>query len=144
MISGRRGQLGIPLGRDKQRRRTVEQLVNQHKIVLDGLLVKLPEVAASQLDQSVEELKDKGSIGVTLGDCHQVNVLVLDMAEGGAAEGEDGRSHLGVADDLDSEHVGESRSAIVAEGPEDQVLAFLVEDEDSGQHFVCAIHQGQD
>ena len=59
---------------------------------------------------------------------------MLDMAEGGAAEGEDGRADLWVADDLDAEHVGEARAAVVAEGPEDQVLALLVEYEDPGQH----------
>jgi hypothetical protein len=53
------------------------------------------------------------------------------MAEGGAAEGQDGRAHLGVADDLDAEHVGEARAAVVAERPEDQVLALLVEDENA-------------
>lgn len=112
----------------------VEQLVNKDEVVLDGLLVKLAKVAATQLDQAVQEFEDKSSIGIALGDGHQIDVLVLDMAEGGAAESENGRADLGVADDLDSEDVGESGAAVVSEGAKDQVLAFLVEDEDSGQH----------
>jgi hypothetical protein len=56
------------------------------------------------------------------------------MAEGGRAERQDGRAHLGVGDDLDAEDVGEARAAVVAEGAEDEVLALLVEDEDAGEH----------
>jgi hypothetical protein len=57
------------------------------------------------------------------------------MAEGGAAEREDGRADLGVADDLDAEDIGETRAAVVAKRTEDQVLALLVENEYPGQHF---------
>lgn len=56
------------------------------------------------------------------------------MAKGGAPEGQDGRAHLGVGDDLDAEDVGETGAAVVAEGAEDEVLALLVEDEDARQH----------
>jgi len=114
---------------------TIEQLVDQHKVVLDGLLVKLGKVAAAQLDQAVEKLEDEGGVGVALGDGHQVDVLVLDMAEGGAAQRQDGRPHLRVGDDLDAEDVGQPGAAVVAEGAEDEVLALLVEDEDSRKHF---------
>jgi hypothetical protein len=120
----------------KKQRHTIQELVDQDKVVLDGFLIELPKVAPAQLDQAVEELEDEGGVRVALGDGHQVDVFVLDMAEGGAAEGQDGRADLGVADDLDAEHVGKSRAAVIAEGPEDQVLAFLVEDENSGQHCI--------
>jgi len=56
------------------------------------------------------------------------------MAEGGRAEGQDGRAHLCIGDDLDAEHVGEAGAAVVAEGAKDEVLAFLVENEDPGEH----------
>lgn len=56
------------------------------------------------------------------------------MAEGRAAEREDRRPDLHVGDDLDAEDVGEARAAVVPEGAEDEVLAFLVEDEDAGEH----------
>lgn len=53
---------------------------------------------------------------------------MLDMAEGCGAEGEYGRAHLGIGDDLDAEDVGEAWAAVVAKGAKDQVLALLVED----------------
>ncbi len=56
---------------------------------------------------------------------------MLHMAEGGATQRQDGRPHLRVGDDLDAEHVGQPRAAVVAEGAEDEVLALLVEYEDS-------------
>ena len=107
---------------------TIEQLVNQDKIVLNCLLVELAKVAATELDQAVQKLKYQGSISITLSDGDEVNVFVLDMAEGGAAERENRRSNLGVADDLNAKHVGEPRSAIVSERPKNQVLALLVKD----------------
>lgn len=58
------------------------------------------------------------------------------MAERCRAQGENGRAHLWVGDDLDAEDVGESGAAVVAEGAENEVFAFLVEDEDAGEH--CA------
>ncbi|KAL8288318.1 hypothetical protein RB601_004651 [Gaeumannomyces tritici] len=102
-------------------------LVDKHKVVLDGLLVELAKVPPPQLYQAVQELEDEGGIGVALGNSHQVDVLVLYMAEGGAAQRQDGRADLGVGDDLDAEDVGEARAAVVAEGAEDQVLALLVD-----------------
>lgn len=59
---------------------------------------------------------------------------MLDMAEGGRAQGQDGRADLGIGDDLDAKDVGQTRTAVVAKGTEDEILAFLVEDEDSGEH----------
>lgn len=53
---------------------------------------------------------------------------MLDVREGGGAESEDGGAHGGVGDDLDAEDVGEAGTAVGAEGAEDQVFAFLVED----------------
>jgi len=118
----------------KALKQTIEELVNQDKVVLNSLLVELAKVAAAELDQAVQELEDEGGVGVALGDGHQVDVFVFDMAEGGAPERQDGRADLGVADDLDAEHVGEAGAAVVAEGAEDEVLALLVEDEDARQH----------
>lgn len=56
------------------------------------------------------------------------------MAERRASKRQDGRAHLGIRDDLDAKDIGESGSAVVAEGAENEVLALLVEDEDAGQH----------
>lgn len=114
---------------------TIQQLVDQHKVVLDGLLVKLAKVPLSQLNQPVEELKDQRGIGVALGDGNEVNVFVLDMAESCASQRQDGRSDLGIGDDLDAKDVGKARAAVVAKGAEDEVLALLVEDEHAGEHL---------
>jgi hypothetical protein len=43
----------------RQNGRTVEQLVDEHEIILDALLVQLAEVAARDLDEAVEEFEDK-------------------------------------------------------------------------------------
>ena len=56
------------------------------------------------------------------------------MAEGGRAKSENGRAYLGVGYYLDAEDVGEARAAVVAEGAKDEVLTFLVEYEDTGEH----------
>ena len=59
---------------------------------------------------------------------------MFDVAEGGGAEREDRRADLRIRDDLDAEDVGEPGPAVVAEGAEDEVFAFLVEDKDAGDH----------
>lgn len=97
----------------------VEKFVDEDEVVLDGLLVELAKVSATQLDQTVQEFEDERSIGIALGDGHQVDVLVLDMAECRTAEGQNGRANLSVADDLDSEDIGESRATVVSEGSKD-------------------------
>jgi hypothetical protein len=99
--------------------RTVEQLIDQDKVILDSFLIKLAKVTLTKLNQPVEKLKDKSSIGVALCDGNQVNVLVLDMAKGGASKGEDGRSNLSVGDDLNTKDVCETRTTVVSEGTED-------------------------
>lgn len=42
-----------------------------------------------------------------------------------------------VGDDLDAEDVGETRATVAAEGPEDQVLPLLIEDQDPREHGGC-------
>lgn len=56
------------------------------------------------------------------------------MAESRTSERQDRRADLGVGDDLYTEDIGEAGAAVVPEGAEDEVLALLVEDEDSRQH----------
>jgi hypothetical protein len=112
----------------------VEQLVHQHKVVLDSLLVELPKVRLSESHQPVQKLKHQRGIRIALRHRHQVDVLVLDMAEGGGAEGENGRAYLGIRYHLNAEHVGEARAAVVAEGAKYKILALLVEYQDSGEH----------
>lgn len=59
---------------------------------------------------------------------------MLDMAEGGRSQGEDWGADLRVGDDLDTKDVGETRTTVVAEGTEDEILALLVENQYSRQH----------
>jgi hypothetical protein len=105
----------------------VEQLVHQHKVVLDGLFIELPKVCLSQSHQSIQELEHECCVGIALRHRHQIYVLVLDMAECRRAEREDGRPDLRVGYYLDAEHVGEPWAAIIAKGTEDEVLTLLVE-----------------
>jgi hypothetical protein len=86
------------------------------------------------LDQAVQKLKDQSGIGVALCDGDDEDVLVLDMAECGGTESQDGRADQRVGDDLDAEDIGETRAAVVAEGAKDEVLALLIEDEDTRDH----------
>jgi len=50
-------------GREKERR-TVDELVNQYKVVLDGLLIHFPKVRLADGYESIAELKDHGRIDV--------------------------------------------------------------------------------
>lgn len=109
---------------------TIEQLVNQYEVVLNGFFVEFPEVALAQHNQPVEELEDQGGIGIALGHGYQVDVLVLDMAEGRRAQGQDRRADLRIGDDLDAEDVGKARAAVATEGAKYEVLALLIEHKD--------------
>jgi hypothetical protein len=60
------------------------------------------------------------------------------MAECGRSKGQYRRPNLGIGDDLDAENVCESRAAVGTKCTEDQVLALLVEDEDTAEHVVRA------
>ena len=61
--------------------RTINELVDQHEVVLDCLLVNFPEVRLGDGDESVAELKDKGRIGIApkgvvqTGDLHRIERL---------------------------------------------------------------------
>ena len=112
----------------------VQQLIYEHKVVLYGLLVEFAKVRLAQSHQSIQEFEDERRIGIALRYRNQVDVFMLDMAKGGRAKRKDGRAYLGVGDDLDSEDVGKSRAAIIAEGTKNEILALLIEDEDPGKH----------
>lgn len=114
---------------------TVQEFVYQDKVVLDGLLVKLAKVALTELDKPVEELEYQGSIGIALCDGNEVNILVLDVAKGGAAERQDRGADLGIGDDLDAKDISEARAAVISEGAKYQVLALLIEYQNTGQHL---------
>lgn len=60
---------------------------------------------------------------------------MFDVAESRRPKSEYRGANLGIGDDLDAEDVGEPWSAVVSKGAEDEVLAFLVEYQDTGEHF---------
>ena len=114
---------------------TIQQLVNQHKIILYSLLIEFPKVPLPEQHQAVQKFEHQSGIGIAFGHRNQIDILVLDMAEGGRTERQNGRAHLRVRDDLDAEDVGQTGAAVIAKGPEDEVLSLLVEDEDAGKHL---------
>lgn len=113
---------------------TIEQLIYEYKIIFHGLLIELPKIPPPQAHQSVQELKHKRCIGITLRYRHQVYVLMFDMTESCGAESEDGGADLSIGDDLNAKDIGETGPAIVAKGAKYQVLAFLIKDENAGEH----------
>ena len=84
---------------------TIQQLINQHKIILYRLLIKLAKVALAQCNQPIEKLKHKRRICITFCNSNNVDILVLDMTECGAPECENGGPHLRVRYDLNPEDV---------------------------------------
>ena len=57
--------------------RTINELVDQHEVVLDCLLVNFPEVRLGDGDESVAELKDKGRIGIAPKGVVQTGVYIV-------------------------------------------------------------------
>lgn len=113
---------------------TVQQFINQNKIILHSLFIKRPKVPLAQYSQPVQELEHQSRISIALRNSHQVDILMLDMAESCRAQRQYRRSDLRIGYDLYAKDISQSGAAIVAKGAEDQVLPFLVEDEDAGQH----------
>ena len=58
------------------------------------------------------------------------------MTECGRTEREDRTSDLRIGDDLDAEDVCQTWTAVISKGAEDEILAFLIEDKNSGEHLV--------
>jgi hypothetical protein len=74
----------------------VQQLVDQHEVVADGLLLQRLEVALHDLHQPLQEHKHGGHVGVALGGRQDVDVVVLQVHVVDAALGEDGLQIRGV------------------------------------------------
>lgn len=82
---------------------TIQQLVEEHKVVLDAFLVELAKVASSDLDDPIAELEHQCCIGITLCDRRHIQVLMANVEEGGASERDDRCSHIRIGHDLDAE-----------------------------------------
>lgn len=73
---------------------TVQQLVDQHKVVLDVLLADFAKVGGHDVTHLVKELKHHGGVDVLLGDGRQPDIGALDMEEAGAGDVGHRGSHL--------------------------------------------------
>lgn len=62
---------------------TIEQLVDEHKVVLDVLLTDLAKVGCHDVAHFVQELEHHGGIDILLGDGCQPDIGALDMEEAG-------------------------------------------------------------
>lgn len=65
---------------------TIQQLIDEHKVVLDVLLADLAEVGRHHVAHFVKELKHHGGVDVLLGDGSQPYVGALDVEEAGAGD----------------------------------------------------------
>lgn len=85
---------------------TVQQLVDEHKVVLDVLLADLAKVGRHDVAHLVQELEHHGGVDILLGDGRQPDVGALDVEEAGAGDVGDRGAHLlpGV-DHVDAEGV---------------------------------------
>lgn len=59
---------------------------------------------------------------------------MFDVTECGGAEREDRGADLSIGDDLDAKDIGEAGAAVIAKGAEYEILPFLIEDQDAGEH----------
>lgn len=67
---------------------TIQQFVDEHKVVLYALFVKLAKVAPSNTYQAIAELEYESRIDVAFCNACYVYVQVADVEEGRAPEGE--------------------------------------------------------
>lgn len=73
---------------------TIQQLIDQHKVVLDVLLADLAEIGSHDVAHLVEELKHHGGVDILFGDRCQPDVGALDVEEAGAGYVGDRGAHL--------------------------------------------------
>lgn len=73
---------------------TIQQLVDEHKVVLDVLLADLAEIGRHDVAHLVKELEHHGGVDILLGDRRQPDVGTLDMEEAGTGDVGYGGSNL--------------------------------------------------
>lgn len=61
---------------------------------------------------------------------------MLHMTKRRASQRQDRAPNRRIANNLDAKDISQPWATVVAEGAEDEVFAFLVEDEDAGEHLV--------
>lgn len=63
----------------------IEKLVNEHKVLADGLLVNSLEVRLESLNDLVQQLKDQRRVHVVACNRNDKKLALHDVAEGGSA-----------------------------------------------------------
>lgn len=63
---------------------TIQQLVDEHEVVLYVLFADLSKIGSHHITHLVEELEDHGSVDILLSNSSQPDVGALDMEETGA------------------------------------------------------------
>lgn len=74
--------------------RTVQKLIDQHKVVLNVLLADLAKIGRHDVTHFIKELEHHGRVDILLGDGSQPDVGAFDMEETGAGDVGDGRADL--------------------------------------------------
>jgi len=118
----------------------VEQLVDEHKVVFDVLLVDLAEIRLHDLREPYEELEYHGTVDVLLGDRGQPDVGPADVEERRARNVGDRRADLlaGVYD-VHAERVHGVSADVVAVHSRYQHLTLVVVHEQTADHGdVCS------
>lgn len=108
----------------------VEQLVDEHEVVPDRVLVEGAKVRLEHRRARVQELKGHRRLRIARRHRHHVHVAVLDVHEAGVAYHLDRRPHVVlVPEDLRPEGVGDRAAEAVAVHARDNDLTLLVDEE---------------
>lgn len=114
----------------------VEQLVDEHEVVLHVLLADLAEVALHHLADLPEELEHHRGVHVLLGHGGDPDVRLLDVKERGARDvGHRRPDLLPGMDDVHSKRIDRVPADVIAIHPTYQHFSLVVVDEQATDHF---------
>jgi len=121
----------------------IEQLVYEHKVVLDVFLVDLAKVRLHDLRETYEELEYHGTVDILLGDGGQPDVGTADVKERRACNVGDRRADLlARVYDVHAERVHGVATDVVAVHTRYQHFALVVVHEQTADHgdvCYCAV-----
>lgn len=117
---------------------TIEELVDEHKVVLDVLLGDLAKVGLHDVDDLEEELKDHGSVDILLGHCGEPYVGPLYVEERGPGDVGNRRPDLlPRVYHVNPEGVDGVPAYVVPVHPGYEHLALVVVHEQPADHLGC-------
>lgn len=87
-------------------RLTVEQFVNQHKVILHRFFVEFAKIRFTNGNKFVEEFKDEGSVHILFGRGRYEKVFMTNVEEGDVGVGGDGRANVRIGHDLNAKDIG--------------------------------------